>query len=264
MSDEEEKTLNEDSQISGPFVVKGMRLRIKDFPISMGDDGQLTLGPLTLYTSLDMSSYWLKIAYNHLLAAEQAHEALLNAKQRDHSEDIGGALEQEFFSGMQAMMACGIAIDAFYASVKEYAAIPPETTRAWHDNGTARYKQVSEVFRLAFRLDNVNAQELRKVIKRIYYFRDRAVHPSSKASALALHPQLNKMTNWWYAAFCFQNAKMAVSFALQIVCRLAGSPREEDYISLDLMNYCKTSFTRVVPLLDMWGKQYGPLIKQTV
>lgn len=101
---------------------------------------------------------------------EQNGNTLMDAKKRNNNEEMGDALKLEFSSGMQAMIASGIAIDAFYASVKEYVAIPPETTRAWRDNGTARYKQVSEVFRMAFRLDNASALELRGAIKRIYYF----------------------------------------------------------------------------------------------
>lgn len=189
MSDEEEKTSSKDSQILGPFVVKGMRLRIKDFSISMGDDGQLTLGQLTLHTSLDMSSYWLKIAYSHLLATEQAHKALLDAKQRNYPEDIGSALEQEFLSGMQAMMAAGVAVDAFYSRVKEHIEIPNEVTQAWHEKKTARYKQIAETLKIAFGLRTEVVSSLREVLKQNFDARNKAVHPSSEPAALTLYPR---------------------------------------------------------------------------
>lgn len=253
----------EDSQTLEPFLVKGDILSIPNLTISFGDDGNPELQPVTFYTGSHMCPYWLRIAYDHLLATEKNSVALIDAKRRNSNDEMGDALKLEFASGMQAIMASGIAIDAFYASVKEYVSIPLETTKAWRENRKARYKQASEVFRIAFHLDKAEAHELREVIKSIYDSRNRAVHPSPGASALALHPQLNKMTNWRYAAFCFQYAKTIVSFAVQIVCRLAGSPREADYISSDLMNYCKTLLVDVEPLLGMWAGEYGPLIRRT-
>lgn len=150
----------------------------------MGSDGQLMLGPLTLYTSLDMSSYWLKLAYEHLLATERAHKALLDAKQRNHDEDIGSALEQEFLSGMQAIMAAGVAVDAFYSRVKENVEIPGEVTRAWREKKTARYKQITETFKIVFGLRNEVASSLREVLKQNFDARDKAVHPSSETATL--------------------------------------------------------------------------------
>lgn len=243
-----------------PFIVKGDILSIQNLTISLGADGKLEAQPVSLYTGSHMCPQWLKIAYDHLLVTEENSNTLLDAIRRSDDEAIGDALKLEFSSGMQAVMASGIAIDAFFAAVKEHVVIPPATTQAWRTNGTARYKQISEVFRLAFRLDNTEVQELRNTIKRIYYFRDRAVHPSSTASALAIHPQLNKMTNWWYAAFCYQNAKTAASFAIQIICRLAGSPNDKDYVSPSLTNYCKASLIGIIPLLAAWEEHYGPLI----
>lgn len=210
-----------------------------------------------------MCPYWLKFAYDHLLITEQNSNAITNAKERNNDEEIGDALKLEFSSGMQAMMAAGIAVDAFYASTKDYVAISDETARAWRDNRTARYKQVSEVLRSAYRIANSDARGLRDVTKHIYHFRDKAVHPSSGALPLALHPGLNKVTNWRYAAFCFQKAKVAASLAFQIVWRLVASPREQDYVNLELMNYCETLLTSIKPLLDTWEERYGSFVDLT-
>lgn len=263
MSGKSDEEKAQDSQALEPFLVKGDILSIPNLTFSVGDNGKLELQPITLYTGSDMCLHWLRLAYNHLLMTEEASNALIEAKKRSNNDEIGNALNLEFSSGMQAIMASVIAIDAFYASVKEHVVISAETAQAWHDNGTARYKQVAEVFRLAFRLDNADTQSLRKVIKRLFYFRNRAVHPSSKALALALHPQLGKATNWWYAAFCFQNAKMAFSLAFRIVVRSAGSPRKEDYVNLDLAKYCRALVVKTKPLIDAWEERYGGLFEET-
>ena len=262
--DNEGQKDKENSQIIQPFLVKGDSLVIPNLTISIRSDGKLEAQPVVFHTGSYTCPYWLQIAYDHLLMTEKNSNAITDAQERNNNEEIGDALKLEFSSGMQAMMAAGIAVDAFYASTKDYVAIPDETVRAWRNNRTARYKQVSEVLRLAYRIDNSDIQEFRRAVKHIYHLRDRAVHPSSGALPLALHPQLNKMTNWRYAAFCFQKAKVIVSFSLQIVYRLIASSREEDYASPELMNHCKILLVSVRPLLDMWEGQYGSLIDQAV
>lgn len=250
----------EDAQPLELFLVKGNPLSIQNLVISADD-----VAEITFHTGSDMCSHWLKIAYDHLLMTEKASGALADAKKIGVDEDIGDALKLEFSSGMQAVVASGIAIDAFYASVKEYISIPPETAQAWREKKIARhrYKQISEMFRLAFHLNNVYEQSQRKFIKDVFDLRNKAVHPSSETSAPALHPQLNKLASWWYAAFRFQNAKAAVTSALVIIIRLAASPKKEDYVNLDLAKYCRALVVKTKPLIDAWEKQYGVLFEDT-
>ncbi len=261
--DDEGQKDKESSQDIQPFLVEGDSLVIPSLTISIRDDGKLEAQPIEFHTGSYMCPYWLQIAYGHLVITEKNSNAITDAEERNNNEEIGEALKLEFSSGMQAMMAAGIAVDAFYASTKDYVTIPDETARAWYNNRTARYKQVLEVLRLAYRIDNSDTQGLREALKHIYHFKDKAVHPSSGALPLALHPKLNKMTNWRYAAFCFQKAKVAVSLAFQIVWRLAASPREQDYANLELMSYCKTLLMSVKPLLDTWEERYGALNRHT-
>ena len=54
-------------------------------------------------------------------------------------------------------MASGIAIDAYYASIKDHIDLPEELVKAWRENGTARYKQIAEVFKRAFPLSQETA-----------------------------------------------------------------------------------------------------------
>lgn len=66
------ETLVQGEIIDGPFLTKGMRVSISELTLSIDDDGKLSMGPVVIHTGLDMCPYWLSIAYNHLLAAEEA------------------------------------------------------------------------------------------------------------------------------------------------------------------------------------------------
>ena len=59
---------------------KGMKISIPSFSISIGEDGGVVSDPVTLLTGLDMSPYWLEIAYQHLFVTEEAHTELMAAK----------------------------------------------------------------------------------------------------------------------------------------------------------------------------------------
>jgi hypothetical protein len=47
-------------------------------------------------------------------------------------------------------MAAAIAIDAFYATIKNKTNIPEETFHIWKEKKTARHTQIAEVLRQAF------------------------------------------------------------------------------------------------------------------
>jgi hypothetical protein len=95
----------------------------------------------------------------------------------------GTALEREFESSMQAIMAAGIAVDAFYAVIKTHAQVPPTLAQKWREKRTPRYSQIAEVLRIAFHLKPKGTAVLRRNLKEIFRFRDLAVHPSGKIEA---------------------------------------------------------------------------------
>lgn len=102
--------------------------------------------------SLDVYPHWLNIACEHLQSAERAHvEALASWQSSDEDVKVR-AFEAEFQASMQCVVAAAIAIDAFYARVKENIPISPQTIEAWAKKRTARYRQISEVFKRGFRV----------------------------------------------------------------------------------------------------------------
>lgn len=167
----------------GVFLVKGDAVSIQPFSISVNEKGEIEAGPVVLHVGIDMTGYWLDIAYKHLLETESAHKKLMIAKEEGNAEKISRYLKKESISGMQSIMASGIALDAYYASIKEHVTIPQSTLDSWRENNTARYKQISEVLRMGFRLKNPSGKSLRDILKQNFKFRDKAVHPSPGTAA---------------------------------------------------------------------------------
>lgn len=259
MSDNEQMEEGREGKAPDPgvFITKGMQISIPEFSIQMAPEGWLNVGPIVVHTGIDLCPYWLEISYEHLLATETANDNLLSAKEERSDEKIAAALQVEFTSGMQAIMASGIAIDAFYACVKDRIGIPRELVQSWRKKGTARYRQIAEVLRRAFPMTQESAKQLRDILKQNIGFRDKAVHPPSGTKAPALHPELNKITDWRYATFRYYNAKAIVGLTLSIIAQTAGQPHKNKFEML--REYCKALMLSVSPLLDRWVSHYGKL-----
>jgi plasmid stabilization system protein ParE len=244
----------------GIFLTKGMKVSIPSFSISIDRNGKLSSNGVTLHTGLDMCPFWLEIAYEHLLKTESAHNELMSAKDEKDSEKIGRSLQKEFVSGMQAIVSSGIAIDSYYASVRDHIDIPESLVKTWRDKGTARYKQIAEVFRRAFSLKQDSARNLRDLLKQNFDFRDIAVHPKYGTTAPMLHVELNKVTDWRYATFRFYNAKAILGLSLSVIYQTAkfGKKRNE------LKKYCDDLITELEPMLKRWVDKYGKLFSDRI
>lgn len=205
-----------------------------------------------------MSGYWLDIAYKHLLDTESAHKKLMIAKGERNDEKIARYLKKESISGMQSIMASCIAIDAYYASIKEHVEIPQSTLDSWRDNSTARYKQISEVFRVGFRLNTPSSKNLRNVLKQNFNLRDKAVHPNPGTAEPLLHVELNKFTDWRYATFRFYNAKAIHCLSLSVIFKTSCSV--DPKIAENLKDFCSKLKPRLKPMERKWKRRYGDLL----
>ena len=242
---------------SGVFLVKGDKGSIPQISISIDETGQPSADPIEIHTGIDMCPYWLNISFDHLRATERAHEKLMFAKRKKDAKLIGRWLKKESGSGMQTIVSSGIAIDAYYASIKDYVAIPNSTLSAWQSKGTARYKQIAETMRVGFQLTQAAGQSLREVLKQNLSFRDMAVHPEAGTANPQHHIELNKITDWRYATFRFHNAKVICGLNLAIICQTATilSPK----VSAELANHCNQLAVKLKPTLRKWERKYGRL-----
>lgn len=238
----------------GVFVTKGMRISIPQLTISLKPDGQLDADPITLHTEIDLCPFWLEIAFEHLLATENANTTLLTAIKEQNDEEIGIALENEFLAGMQAIMSSVIAIESFSENIKDRIDFPNELNETWKKNKTAKYKRVSEVLRLAFNFNNEVTKKLRDALKQNFHFRDIAVHPSSGTKLPSFHPELNKATDWRYVTFRFYNAKEIVGLSIKIIAQISGLQKK--ITNKDLKKYCMDLSKKVDPLAERWKENY--------
>jgi hypothetical protein len=220
--------------MSGIFISRGMTVSIPagGLKISLGSNAPPP--SLTLHVHFDVCPTWCELAMSHLEAAKARRADRIAAWQRNEEDPHVGetkalTLEREFEASMQAIMAAAISLDAFYESLRDRIAIPAALTDQWRQNRTARYAQVTEVFRKAFRLKPRGTKQLREHLKRIYRLRDLAVHPSGKIQAPIEHPELNVGVEWRFFYFRAEHAQHVVDAATAIVWDLAnqGKPANE-------------------------------------
>jgi hypothetical protein len=242
----------------GLFIVKGDIVGIEEFTITENENGELKFGPIVLTSGIDMTPFWLGIAFQHMKATERAHTKLMLAKEAKNDNEIAKYLKQESSSGMQAVVSAGIAIDAYYASVKGCIKIPAEHSKVWREKRTARHKQISEVLRIAFSMKSATFKQVRNILEQSLSWRDRAVHPSPGTSAPSIHNELNKITDWRYATFRFYNVKAIYGITLSLIYKTTKKP--PDNKNMALQKYCDGLIPKLVPWVKKWERKYGQLL----
>ena len=217
-------------------------ITIPQFFLHIRDDGEIVGEPLTLQIRFDVCPTWIQLAKRHL---ETAIEARTKRQFVWSGTDVVAkeqALEAEFESSMQAIMAAAIAWDAFYSILRQNVKIPQSLIERWRSGRTARYSQVTEIVRRAFSLNPKKTSTLRANLKEIYRFRDLAVHPSGQIEAALLHPELNIGVEWRFVYFQATNAELAVSGAAAMLWVLAHDGKAKD---TKIIEYQKTLCARL-------------------
>ncbi|GEM_PF-594074 len=250
---------NSELQAGRVFIGQGTQMSIPEggLTIRMDPDGGFVVDPVAVHVRFDTWPMWLQLGLEHLAEADRRHLEVLDSCRGLRNDELGCSLEAECRAGMQAIVASGIAIDAFYAVVKERISIPKEKRDAWRRNGTARYKQIAEVVDLAFNLDSKGFERVRQLLKEITRFRDWAVHPSAQSAEPVQHPELGVGVEWRFVAFGFQNARSAVRVSLALIAQMLPSPRKK-HAKLD--EYCRATSSRIHPLVREWEGRYGKLL----
>jgi hypothetical protein len=244
----------------GILINRGTTFGISNLRLTIGPDGAIESD--TKFTlSLDLTPYWLEIAVAHARQALANHADLLDVFEREGQARIDQAMEAECKASMQAFAAAAIALDAFYARVKEDVPISSELVGQWRAKRAARYKQIAEVFRRGFRVGPRSAVLLRKHIREIFEWRDRTVHPPSTAGQPVFYEELSVGTEWRFVAFRAHNARLIAGTALSIVAQLLTRPRSEHAA---LSKYCVSALANVQPTLDAWEKEFGVLFDRSV
>ena len=243
----------------GLFITKGMKVSVPKFSLSINEKGEIS-SQMTLHTGIDMCPYWVEIAYAHLRKTEDVHKQLMSAINDNNESFIGDLLQNEFTSGMQAIMAGCIAIDSYYASIKDFARIPEDLAKTWKEKRTARYKQIAETLKRTFVIPQDIFLKIRDILKQSFDLRDMAVHPKYGTDQPVLYPEINKITDWRYSTFRYANAKAIVGHALSIIYQTAR--QKQDTNKQELKIYCENLVKQLDPTLSKWEGNFGKLFQQ--
>lgn len=112
----------------GIFVMQGQRRAVSSFTISINDEGELTSTGPALSAGVEMAPYWLGLAINHAIRADELSWKTNDAWRSSNPETQTAALDAEFTACLQAMTPAAFMVDALYAPAQE-AARAPEATR---------------------------------------------------------------------------------------------------------------------------------------
>jgi len=192
------------------------------------DENRKPASSLTFHGHFDVCPIWLQFAIRHLSDAQVAQVSRV-AEWKDADEDSkAAALEWEFETSLQAIMASALAVDAFCAVVQSKVQLPQSLIDEWRENRTPRDVQFSEVLRRAFSLAAKDASSLRQNLGEIFRFRDLAIDPSGKGDARILHPELRVGVEWRFAYFRAENALRIVRATLRLIWELVASGKPKD------------------------------------
>jgi hypothetical protein len=209
-----------------------------------------------------MCPYWLDIAYDNLVAAEKIHNNLEAAVNDKNDSLVGELLQKEFLMGMQVVMDSCIAIDSYYASIKQFANIPEEILTKWKTNKIARSSQIAETLKRVFFIPQDVFQQIIVVLKQSFKLRDMAVHPKHGTDVPVLYPEIKKITDWRYSAFRYANAKNVAGFSLSFILQTAQ--QKKDNKDKKLISYCDNLVNKIDPIYSKWINSYGELFNKKI
>jgi hypothetical protein len=186
--------------------------------ISIGEDGKPTMDPIIPQLRTDMWPHWLLEAVDAVPAARSAADEvsrLAAVPERDEAA-LDLALSAELRATMRAITASAFAVDSFYSSVKARSPAHPHA-EAWRAHRTPRHAQVYETIRYSLKLRNPGAREVRERIKKLFQFRDWAVHPGSQFRSPILRADVDSGVDWHFMVFRADNAVGAVAMTVSMM-----------------------------------------------
>jgi hypothetical protein len=209
----------------GIFLLAGMGFQIPagGIAMSLGDDGGMKMEVNQTLVRLDLWPTWLEIGCFH---AEQARVAgdRLNPELSDGEKFT--TLTEELQAGLVAMTALAFAVDGFYDTLRQELGHHPHQAE-WKANRTARHNQVTDTFRFHLKLGPTFSGQLRSVLKDLFEFRSRAVHPDSAFVEPNYRPQIDRGVHPHLITFSGPHAVQCRALVLDLLDRLLTRAAEE-------------------------------------
>ena len=220
---------------SGVLIFKGMKVGVLpgDFTISVNENGE-TNSKLILSTAYNVVPLWLRAAHDHLKQSKAVSEEI-SINWSEDTDEQKRLLVAELMPSMQVFVSCGIALDALYDTLRPHAKITPQEIQAWKDNRTSRAKQIVEVIRRTFKLNQDILKSFRECISRIIKYRDKAVHPSLDLKNACARSDLDVGVDWKFSAYRYSNAEWCLINTINMIVYLyehkAGKNEIDESIS---------------------------------
>lgn len=221
---------------SGVLIFQGMTVGILpgDFEISVDDAGVVN-SKLVLSTAYNVIPIWLRIANDHFISARAASEALKH-QWDENAEKQKTLLMSELAPSMQAIVSCGIALDALYDMLRPHAKISQKDIDSWKNNGTSRGAQITEVIRRVYKIKGETLKEFKRGITQIIKFRDMAVHPASELKNACTRPDIPVGVDWKFSAYKFTNASNCYESTMKMFIYLYEKKCKEESINIGIVN----------------------------
>lgn len=218
-----------------------------DLVLSIGEQGK---SPSSLPTQVhfDACATWLELAIRHLSDAQVGQVSRDLASSGADNNATAGALEWEFETSMQAMVASANAVDAFCAAVQARVFAPQLHIDEERDKRAPRHVQIAEILSRALSLTPKDANSLRRNLGEIFRFRDLSIDPSAKIDAPILHPVLGVGVEWRFAYFRYENALLVVQATLRIIGELVASGGP---MGAEVQTYINELRSRIEPLRNL-------------
>jgi hypothetical protein len=244
----------------GVYVSHATQLRISGIQISIGKDGSTDTGEPKTHLLTWMFVYWMEISLEHLQQAELAHAQLLEKWVPGEPAEGSKHLRDEFSSSMQCINAAAIAVDAFYAAIKNVAPISEEEISRWKAKKTSRPKQIAEVIRRSFGMKQSKVAALQQNLIELFKWRDWGVHPPADLEVPTPYPELSVSTEWRFVAYTASNARIALEYVLKLIIESLSRPKDKYPDLVELCSFCRDL---VSPIKSSLEELYGPLIIAT-
>jgi len=194
----------------------GLQLPPGAIVVSIGPDGAPQMDINQVLVRIDLWPTWLEIGCVHAEAARIANERLRPDLADADKYEI---LTEELQAGLVAVTAFAFAFDGFYDTVKAEMGPHPDQ-RAWKKKRAARDTQVTETLRYRLKLGPKFSEQLRTLIKELFAFRDRAVHPTSTFVDPNYRPQIDSGVHPHLITFSGPHAVQTRALALEVLTRL--------------------------------------------
>ena len=201
----------------GILIFEGMKVGVQDgdFTITVDERGSLD-SRLILSTSYNVLPLWLKVAQENLQLSRKASKEI----SEQWCDDVAiqkKLLLAELTPSVQVVVACGIALDTFYAQLKDYCCITDADIETWKRNKTSRAAQITEVIRRVCNLNKDMTIAFKTNIKSIMDFRDQAVHPTHSVKRTCKRLDVPVRVDWRFAAYTYSNSIICYGRTMEMI-----------------------------------------------